>query len=353
VERGGVKKTAADKREKDGRKGSLAEAGRVLKAFSSLRVVVLGDLMLDEYVFGETTRISREAPVLILKHERTLSLPGGGANPVSNIASLGAAALPVGVLGLDRAGDTLLDTFKAKGIDTGGVVTEDGRTTPVKIRVLAGGHNTARQQVIRLDHEAEGPISATTETAVLTALDARLEGAHALIISDYGNGLMTPRLLRRVNAVAAGRPRLVVCVDSRYQLGGYRGVTVITPNETEAAPAAGFEDYREEDLDRIGRALLKRTRARMVLVTRGSRGMSLFRGGRRDDVPVRGSKDSVDVNGAGDSVAACMTLALAAGAEPELAMRLANAAGGVAVMQRGPASVTTAQILDLLGKETR
>ncbi|HTB23504.1 MAG TPA: bifunctional ADP-heptose synthase [bacterium] len=332
---------------------SLAAASKVLQAFSKLRVVVLGDLMLDEYVFGETTRISREAPVLILKHERTQSLPGGGANPVSNIASLGAAALPVGVLGLDRAGDTLLDIFKAKGVDTSGVVTESGRTTPVKIRVLAGGHNTARQQVIRLDHEAEGPITPDTESAVLKALDARIKGAHALIISDYGNGLMTPRLLKHVNALAARLPRLVVCVDSRYQLGGYRAVTVITPNETEAAPAAGFEDYREEDLDRIGKALLKRTRARMVLVTRGSRGMSLFRGARRDDVPVLGSTDSVDVNGAGDSVAACMTLALAAGAEPGLAMRLANAAGGVAVMQRGPASVTKAQILSLLEKEDR
>jgi bifunctional ADP-heptose synthase (sugar kinase/adenylyltransferase) len=141
-------------------------------------------------------------------------------------------------------------------------------------------------------------------------------------------------------------------VDSRYQLGRYRGVTVITPNETEAAPAAGFEDYREEDLEAIGHSLQKRTRARMVLVTRGSQGMSLFTGNRRRrDIPVLGSTDIVDVNGAGDSVAACMTLALAAGAAPEIAMNLANAAGGVAVMQRGPASVTRAQILELLEKE--
>jgi len=325
----------------------------VLEAFSKLKVVVLGDLMLDEYVFGETARISREAPVLILKHERTQSLPGGGANPASNAASLGARALPVGVLGLDRAGATLLEIFREKGVDTSGIVTEEGRTTPVKIRILAGGHNTARQQVIRLDHEAEGAISAATEAAVLKALDARLEGAHALIISDYGNGLMTPRLLRRIRALSAARPRLVTCVDSRYQLGSYRNITVITPNETEAAPAAGFEEYRERDLDAIGRRLLLRTRARMVLVTRGSRGMSLFRGRRREDVPVIGPTDIVDVNGAGDSVAACMTLALAAGAQPAEAMRLANAAGGVAVMQRGPASVTRAQILELLRKERR
>lgn len=331
---------------------SLKDAKAVLDRFAKLRVVVLGDLMLDEYVFGETSRISREAPVLILKHERTLSLPGGGANPVSNIASLGAQALPVGVLGQDRAAEQLHDIFKAKGVDLSGVVSEPGRVSPVKIRVLAGGHNTARQQVIRLDHEAEGPIRKASEAAVLKALDDRLRGAHALIISDYGNGLMTPALLKYVNALAKKQPKLVTCVDSRWQLGLYQGVTVITPNETEAAPAAGFEDYRETDLDLIGAALLKRTQAKMVLVTRGSRGMSLFSGKKREDVPVYGSADIVDVNGAGDSVASCMTLALAAGAEPALAMRLANAAGGVAVMQRGPASVTREEILTLLSQQT-
>jgi rfaE bifunctional protein kinase chain/domain len=327
---------------------TLKDAKAVLDRFAKLRVVVLGDLMLDEYVFGETSRISREAPVLILKHERTLSLPGGGANPVSNIASLGAQALPVGVLGQDRAAETLHAIFKAKGVDLSGVIDEPGRTSPVKIRVMAGGHNTARQQVIRLDHEAEGPIRKQSEAAVLKALDARLRGAHALIISDYGNGLMTPAVLKYVNGLAKRLPKLVTCVDSRWQLALYRGVTVITPNETEAAPAAGFEDYREEDLDAIGRALQARTKAKMVLVTRGSRGMSLFRHSRREDIGVYGSDDIVDVNGAGDSVASCMTLALAAGADPTLAMRLANAAGGVAVMQRGPASVTRDEILDLL-----
>ncbi|HTB34535.1 MAG TPA: bifunctional ADP-heptose synthase [bacterium] len=326
----------------------LKQARAVLERFDRLRVVVLGDLVLDEYVFGETTRISREAPVLILKHERTLSLPGGGANPVSNIASLGASALPVGVLGLDRAADTLLGIFKDKGVDSSGVLSRPGRVSPLKIRILAGGHNTARQQVIRVDHEAEDPIDAATETAVLKALEERLAGAHALIISDYGNGLITPRVLKHINALAKRRPKLVICVDSRYQLGDYRGVSVITPNETEAAPAAGFEDYRAQDLDEIGRKLLQRTKARMVLVTRGSRGMSLFRPRRRDDVPVCGPTEPVDVNGAGDSVASCITLALAAGADPLMAMRLANAAGGVAVMQRGPASVTREQILTLL-----
>ncbi len=323
---------------------------KILEKFSRLRIVVLGDLMLDEYVFGATTRISREAPVLILKHERTLSLPGGGANPVSNIASLGAEALPVGVLGTDRAGETLRDLFKEKGVDVGGIVGEPGRVSPVKIRVLAGDHNTARQQVIRSDHLAEHPRLPATEKAVLAALEARLKGADGLIVSDYGNGLITPAVLRFVNGLARKLPKLVTCVDSRYQLGEYRGVTAMVPNETEAAPAAGYEDFGPDDLDKIGRRLLSRTKAKQVLITRGSRGMSLFKAGRREDIGVLGGTQIVDVNGAGDSVAACFTLALAAGASSSQAMQLANAAGGVAVMQAGPASVTRDQIISLLRK---
>lgn len=325
---------------------------KALNGFSGRRIVVLGDLMLDEYVSGSTSRISREAPVLILRHERTLSLPGGGANPVSNIASLGGVAVPVGVVGADRAGDVLLDLFEDKGVDTRGIVREPGRVTPVKVRVLAGGHNTARQQVIRIDHLSEGPITAATERAILRSLDERLPSADGLIVSDYGNGLVTPALLRYVNGLAKRFPRLVTCVDSRYQLAKYRGVSLLTPNETEAAPAAGYEDYDERDLDRIGQALLRVTRAKAVLVTRGSQGMSLFDRRGRQDVPVYGSTEIVDVNGAGDSVAACATLALAAGASADAAVRLANAAGGVAVMQSGPASVTRAQIQTLL-KRTR
>ncbi len=329
-----------------------AQCEKVLRGFAGRRIVVLGDLMLDEYVSGSTSRISREAPVLILRHEKTLSLPGGGANPVSNIASLGGIAVPVGVIGTDRAGDTLLDLFESKGVDTRGITREAGRVTPVKVRVLAGSHNTARQQVIRIDHLSEGPITPLTEKAVIRALDERLPSAHGLIVSDYGNGLVTPGVLRYVNTLAKRFPKLVTCVDSRYQLAKYRGVSLLTPNETEAAPAAGYEIYDEQDLDRIGRALLKATHAKAVLVTRGSRGMSLFDRQGRHDVPVYGSTQIVDVNGAGDSVAACATLALATGAPASLAVRLANAAGGVAVMQSGPASVTTQQINALL-KQTR
>ena len=322
----------------------------ILKRFASKRVVVLGDMVLDEYVVGATERISREAPVLILRHERTAELPGGGANPVSNVHSLGAIAMPVGVIGDDMAGERLRSIFKAKGLDTSGLISEPGRPTSRKVRVLAGSHNTARQQVIRVDYASDEAVSRPTRALLLRALQARLEGADALIVSDYGAGVMGSELLAYVNALGKKKPKLVICVDSRYQLSQYKHVTVITPNETEAAPAAGFEEYHESDLPLIGKKLLAATKARMVLVTRGSKGMSLFTGKSRTDIPVYGSTQIVDVNGAGDSVATAMTLALAAGASNADAMKIANAAGGVAVMQAGPASVTQQQILALLKK---
>jgi rfaE bifunctional protein kinase chain/domain len=326
----------------------------LLSKFTGKRIVVLGDMMLDEYLYGETTRISREAPVLILKYGHTEVLPGGGANPVSNIHSLGGQALPVGVVGDDAMGARLRAIFADKGMDTSGLVEEPGRVTAVKTRILAGGHNTAKQQVIRVDRIEERPVAAATERRVLTALEERLKGAQGLIVSDYGNGLVTDRVLAHLNGLRRRHPRLVICVDSRYRLMDYRNVTVVTPNETEAAPAAGFEEYSEAMLPAIGKRLLATTRAGMVLVTRGSQGMSLFRKQRPTaTIPVCGSREIVDVNGAGDTVAAAITLALASGAEPEAAMALANAAGGVAVMQSGPAAVTAPQVLANLAAHWR
>jgi rfaE bifunctional protein kinase chain/domain len=323
----------------------------IVARFSGKKVVVLGDMMLDEYLYGETNRISREAPVLILKYGHTVLLPGGGANPVSNIHSLGGMALPVGVVGKDSMGERLAEIFKDKDLDTSGLVAEEGRPTTVKMRILAGGHNTAKQQMIRIDRVAEGPIHAKTEAKILAALEERLEGADALIVSDYGGGLVTDAVLKRINGLHKRFPRLVTCVDSRYRLLDYRQITVVTPNETEAAPAAGFEEYADGQLPVIGKRLLSTTKARMALVTQGSKGMTLFQAGLESmHIPVCGGKDIVDVNGAGDTVASAMTLALAAGAKPEMAMMLANAAGGVAVMVAGPASVTAKQLIAHLQK---
>lgn len=322
---------------------------KILKAFSGKKVVVLGDLVLDEYVYGATERISREAPVLILRHERTLALPGGGANPASNVHSLGAQALPVGLVGLDDAGERLLGIFKQKGLDTSGILQDAGQPTSRKVRVMAGGTNTARQQVIRVDYAPEGEMPKATQKRLVQVLEKRLKGADALLVSDYGAGALGEEVLAFVNSLRKKMPKLVTCVDSRYQLSRYRGVTALTPNETEAAPAAGLEEYHPKDLPFIGKKLLKDTQAGYALVTRGSKGMSLFSAkGPRIDLPIYGSDQIIDVNGAGDSVASAFTLALASGADAKAAMEIANAAGGVAVMQAGPASVTRDQIVSLL-----
>ncbi len=327
---------------------NIAAHKKTLAAFAGKKVVVLGDMVLDEYVSGATERISREAPVLILRHERTVTLPGGGANPASNVHSLGGTALPVGLIGLDDAGERLLAIFKDKGLDTSGLLSEPGRATARKVRVLAGGHNTARQQVIRVDYVNESEPGQALQKRLIATLEKRLPSSQGLIVSDYGGGVVGDALLDYISGLKRRFPRLVSVVDSRYQLSRDRNVTAVTPNETEAAPAAGFEEYHEKDLATIGRKLLKDTAAGMALITRGSKGMSLFRGSTRRDIPVYGSTQIVDVNGAGDSVASSLCLALAAGAKPEAAMEIANAAGGVAVMQAGPASVTRDQILTVL-----
>ena len=327
-------------------------AKQLLKKFEGLKIAVLGDMVLDEYVYGESTRISREAPVLILRHERSDVLPGGGANPVSNIQSLGGAVHPVGVVGDDRGADLLEELFRKKGVDTSGLIRDRERETQRKVRLMAGGHNTARQQIVRLDYVSEEALPPTLEARVLAALERALTGADGLLVSDYGSGLVTAGVLKVINSLAQKKPELVTVVDSRYQLNKYRGVWAAVPNETEAAPAAGFEEYREAMLNKIGEKLLGTLKSRMVLVTRGSKGMSLYQKGKRSPstVPVYGSTRIVDVNGAGDTVAAAMTLALAAGANGEEAMALANAAGGVAVMHPGPASVTAKQLMKNLEK---
>lgn len=318
---------------------------QLLKRFKDCKVVVLGDMVLDEYLYGESSRISREAPVLILKHEKSVALPGGAANPTSNIHSMGAQPYPIGVVGKDLAAQKLLSLFKKKKI-AGHLVQDSDRPTLHKTRIMAGGHNTSRQQIVRMDYVSEELISEKIEKNILKVLEAELKNADALLVSDYGSGLITPGILRFVNSLAKRKPRLVTVVDSRYQLTKYRHMWAATPNETEAAPAAGYEEYREADLEKIGDKLLKTTKSKMIMVTRGSKGMTMFRQRRKSlHVPPYGSTKIVDVNGAGDTVTAALTLALAAGAKPEEAMAIANAAGGVAVMKAGPASVSPKQIL--------
>jgi D-glycero-beta-D-manno-heptose-7-phosphate kinase len=321
----------------------------VVDAVRSRTILVIGDLIVDEYLFGKPARISREAPVLILRFTEREVLLGGAANAIHNVHALGARVVPVGVVGRDAAGDELRGLLQSRGISTDGIVTEPGRTTPVKTRINAGGYQATRQQVVRLDREPTGDLQPVTEDAMIARLDALAGGVDAILVSDYGYDTVTPRVFERVRALAQ-RYRAVLSVDSRYQLPRFTGVTAATPNEAELEQLAGAPMDDEREVEKAGRQLLERLEARMLLVTRGSRGMALLeRDGATTFIPIHGTDEIADVTGAGDTVIATFTAALAAGATPIEAATLANVAGGIVVMKRGTATVSPAELAQALG----
>jgi rfaE bifunctional protein kinase chain/domain len=342
----------------------------LIARFSRARVVVAGDLIADEFLYGQVERVSREAPVLILKYDTTEVLPGGAGNAANNVVALGARVKVVGVVGRDDAGRRLLEALPSRA-NTRGVARVRGHVTPVKTRVLAGGVHSAKQQVVRIDRAGQvmtGRQRAAVVRRVEDALAAALANADVVIVSDYGSGLYTPELIARAEAKAAGsgdRPRAgagavvdpayvgrvpMILVDSRYGLAGFRGVTACTPNEPEVEALLGVSIGDDPAaLEKAGRALLRKLQSRAVLITRGSRGMALFEPGRpTDHIPIVGSDQIADVTGAGDTVIATFALALASGATFGEAARLANHAGGVVVMKRGTATVSAAELLDAI-----
>ncbi len=320
----------------------------VLEAFGGRSVVVIGDLIEDEYLIGKPGRISREAPVIILRFtDRDVRL-GGAANATHNVQALGARVVPVGVVGRDQAGEELLALCRTVGIPTDGVITEPGRRTPVKTRILAGGYQATRQQVVRIDREPAGEVTPTTEDALVARLASVAAHADAIIVSDYGYGTVTPRVFERVRAIARQRGSLV-CVDSRFDLPRFTGVTAATPNEAELAELTGTVVDDERSVEKAGRQVLEHLDTALLLVTRGSQGLALLeRDGATTFMPIFGTDEIADVTGAGDTVISAFTVALAAGASPVEAATLANAAGGLVVMKRGTATVARAELSQAL-----
>jgi rfaE bifunctional protein kinase chain/domain len=323
---------------------SRARVRSLLSRFRRVRIVVVGDLIADEFIYGRIERVSREAPVLILRYNATEVVPGGAGNAANNAASLGARVEVVGVAGRDEAGRRLRASLGAHA-DVRGVVTSAGYVTPVKTRILAGGVHSAKQQVVRIDR-AGSNITPALARRVEARLARALRRADAVIVSDYGGRLVTPDLWRRALAAARRKTPPLVLVDSRYDLARFTGITACTPNESEVEALLGVRiDDDRAVLEEAGRTLLGRLGARAVLVTRGSRGMALFEPNRATDhIPIVGSDQIADVTGAGDTVIATFTVALAAGATFAEAARLANHAGGLVVMKRGTATVTIEEL---------
>jgi D-glycero-beta-D-manno-heptose-7-phosphate kinase len=331
----------------------LRRLRELIPALAGKRVVVVGDIIADEYLYGKPARISREAPVLILRFtDREMRL-GGAANATDNVHALGAVATPVGVVGRDAAGQELTRLFAGAGISTDGVMVSDERATPVKTRIMAGGYESTRQQVVRLDREPEATLPDDVERGIVERVKAAGARADAFLLSDYGYGTVTSRVFETVSEIARRRD-LLVTVDSRYDLPRFRGVTAATPNEPEVEELASAELGDEPSLEKAGRAVLERLEARYLLITRGSRGMALLeREGPVTWIPIHGSDQIADVTGAGDTVISAFTTALAAGAAPAEAAWLANVAGGVVVMKRGTAAATPRELLEsLAGDDT-
>jgi len=320
-------------------------------SFPRQRILVLADLVADEFVSGEISRVSREAPVLILRHSESRLVPGGGANAANNLVDLGAQVHLVGAVGDDAAGHALLDYFRRKNVPVTGVRIVRGWTTPTKTRYLAGFSHTTRQQVLRVDREPQTPFPPSARGQIARRAGQLAARAGAVLISDYGFGAVTPALVRRLRT----GPKQPITLDSRYALLDYRatGVTAATPNEPEleAQYHARIGTDRAA-LERLGRKALRHLGLRALLVTRGKDGMALFEPGRAsEDIPVFGPPEAVDVTGAGDTVIAAFTLALATGASYLEAACLANYAGGIVVMKRGTATVTQAELLAALRGE--
>jgi rfaE bifunctional protein kinase chain/domain len=322
----------------------------LIDGFSSRRVLVVGDLIADEFIYGEVSRVSREAPVLILKYDTTAIVAGGAGNAANNVAALGGRAILAGMSGTDPQGRRLLASFD-RGVNRQLVVRARQYLTPVKTRILAGGIHSAKQQVVRIDRETSWPVSEAVSRAFAAKLKPALGECDAVLLSDYGSGLITPALAAAIQGGLARRTRrrrVPVLGDSRFRLLDYRGLTTCTPNESEVEQVLGIRiDDDLEALERAGRLLLRRTATEALLITRGSRGMALFQPRQATiHIPIFGSDEVADVTGAGDTVNATFGLALAAGASFYEAARLANYAGGIVVMKRGTATVSARELID-------
>jgi rfaE bifunctional protein kinase chain/domain len=324
-----------------------ADVLALIDALPGRRVAVVGDAIADEFVYGRVARVSREAPVLILEYDSTEVVPGGAGNAANNIAAMGGSALLAAVIGRDEAGRRMLKALH-KRVNPRTVIRSARRGTTIKTRILAGGIHSAKQQVVRIDRLGGGSVDKTSRDAFFRGAVSAALRSDAVLVSDYGGGLVSPAVVSRIRAeLKRAEHPIPILVDSRYRLLNYTGLTACTPNESEVEQALGVrinDDARV--LERAGREVLERTKMQAVLITRGSRGMALFDRGADNPIfiPVSGTDQVADVTGAGDTVIATFTLALAGGGSYLEAAKLANYAGGIVVMKMGTATVSNVEL---------
>jgi D-glycero-beta-D-manno-heptose-7-phosphate kinase len=326
----------------------VSNPAALLDRFLSTEVVVVGDFVADEYVFGETERISREAPVLIVRYERTEIRAGCAGNAALNLAALGVKVRAVGAVGEDAVGRELLETLAANRVDVSGILCLSDRPTESKMRILAGGRSTRRQQIVRVDRVPKGPLPASAAGRLVREVRRAARGASAILASDYGSGIVGPEVLDALRELKEAGTSL--CGDSRYRLRQFVGFSMVKPNEPELEAASGVS-LETGGVDRAARVLQRRLGCDELLVTRGKNGLSLFRRGLAPvHIPAYGRKDAVDVTGAGDTVGATYTAGIAAGADPRMAARLANVAGALVVQKPGTATVSNEELRQELAR---
>jgi D-glycero-beta-D-manno-heptose-7-phosphate kinase len=325
---------------------------QLTEAMKGKLVVVYGDIVADRFIYGTPKRISREAPVLILRQYRDDVLLGGAGNAINNIYSLGALPVPVSVLGNDAAAHTLIAQLTDHGIDCGGILRASRYATPTKVRILGGMPHASRQQIVRYDIEDKFVMSDDEAARFSALLGDAIGTSHAALVSDYGYGVVRPHVVAELTRHAHGK---AITLDSRYDLLAYPGVTAATPNEEEAAAAAGTSLWNgeEEKVGDVARKLQRGLDSDAVLITRGSRGMALLERDATEPllIPVSGTDQVADVTGAGDTVIATFTLALAAGASFAEAAKLANYAGGIVVMKMGTATASNDELAHAIQRD--
>lgn len=321
----------------------------VLSGMQGRDILVIGDMVADIYLDGRISRISREAPVLVLEQAGEKVVAGGAANVVNNIATLGGKVHAVGLVGRDKSADGLREILAANGADVRGLIADDSRPTISKTRIIAGGRATVSQQIVRIDRESKAPMAPAVEVELRAYIKSILPTVDGVVISDYGSGTVTEGLQTLLIDYCRAHD-IPSIVDSRYAVRRFSGIGYVKQNDAEIAAAMGRELVTTEDIVRAAEELRQELAAKGVLVTRGELGMVLVEHGTVHEIPVSDKSEVFDVSGAGDTCVAAVILALAAGVAPATAARLSNIASGIAVRKLGTSTVSVRELAEAIEK---